>query len=95
MRNRIRVLFAILCLLGGAPAGAECQMDACVQCDVKWNGTWQCKIVWNNRYCNCDASGGAGCYQNGTCRVVVTNEPVEPTTPVDRAKATAPVAVAD
>lgn len=65
------VLVVVGLVVGAAtPAAPDCTWDACVRCELKPNGQWTCKIVFQNAYCNCDVLGGAGCSQGDTCRMI-------------------------
>lgn len=65
-------LVAALALVAGIapPATPDCTWDACVRCELRPNGQWICKIVFQNAYCNCDVLGGSGCSQSESCRMI-------------------------
>ncbi len=67
----MRVAIALFVLVVGSatPAVPDCHMDACVRCELKPNGQWVCKIVFQKAYCNCDSLGG-GCSQGDSCHMI-------------------------
>jgi hypothetical protein len=73
LRRMTRVALALLVFVaaGATPAApADCVLDACVRCELKPNGQWVCKIVFQNAYCDCDSSGGGGCSQERSCQMI-------------------------
>lgn len=71
VRKQARVVVAVLALVAGSatPAIPDCTLDACVRCELKPNGNWICKIVFQHAYCNCDSTP-PGCSQGESCHMI-------------------------